>query len=500
MNASVASLVYACGIAGLFYLDRDKSIRTSKALWLPVVYIWVVGSRPVSDWLGMTPPAGTNVQMDGSPVDRLFFAALLIAAICVLVHRGRQTLSFLNANGPILIYFFFCLVSILWSDFPGVAFKRWTKAVGDVLMILIVVTDDQPVAALRRLFSRTGFLLIPVSLLLIKYYPSLGRGYDSWSGQQLFVGATLNKNSLGVITFVLLLGAVWRVFALLRSYEVHRHRRRHLIAQGTLLVLGVYLLMITNSATSSVCFIIGTGLLLTTNLRYVRRHVATVHVLVLALVLTAGSFMLLGGTASGANALGRDATLTGRTNIWEAVIPMAPNPLVGAGFESFWLSQSVYDRLARLFPGLPLNEAHNGYIEVYLELGWIGLGLIGVISIDGYRRAVKAFRREPALGGLLIAYILCAMIYSITEAGFRMMDPIWIFFLLGVIEASNIAAGVSVNASQPFDSPANRAPELPDRNAIAIGSGRRTMVGKSGDDKQLHFTGTYRRSNKAGQN
>ena len=500
MNPSLASLVYACGIAGLFYLDRDNSVRTSKALWLPVVYLWVVGSRPVSDWLGIAPAVGTNVQLDGSPVDRALFAALLIAAICVLFHRGRRTLSFLNANGPILIYFLFCLVSILWSDFPVVAFKRWTKAIGDVLMILIVVTDEQPVVALRRLFSRTGFLLIPVSLLLIKYYPSLGRGYDNWSGQQMFVGATLNKNSLGVITFVLLLGVVWRVLALLRSDEMHQHRRRHLLAQGTLLVLGVYLLMITNSATSSVCFIIGTGLLLMTNLRFVRRHVATVHVLVLALVLTASSFMLFGGTASGANALGRDATLTGRTNIWAAVIPMAPNPLVGAGFESFWLSPRVYERLARLFPGLPLNEAHNGYIEVYLELGWVGLGLIGLISIDGYRRSVKAFRREPALGGLLIAYILCTMIYSVTEAGFRMMDPIWIFFLLGVIEASNIAAGVSVGASQPLNASINRAPDLPPRNAVAIGSTRRTMVGKSGRDKQLNFTGTYRRGNQAGQN
>src|SRR6516162_6494930 len=141
MNPTLASLVYACGIVGLFYLDRDKSIRTSKALWLPVLYLWSLGSRPVSVWLG-TAPSG-DVQLDGSPVDRLFFASLLIAAICVLVHRGRRTLNFLNANWPILIYFLFCFVSILRSDVPGVAFKRWTKAIGDVLMILIVVTDEQ---------------------------------------------------------------------------------------------------------------------------------------------------------------------------------------------------------------------------------------------------------------------------------------------------------------------------------------------------------------------
>ena len=344
------------------------------------------------------------------------------------------------------------------------------------MMILIIVTDEQPVAALRRLFSRTGFILIPGSVLFIKYYPALGRGYDSWTGAQIYTGLTTNKNMLGVITFVLLLGAVWRVLGLLRADEVHWNRRRHLIAQGALLALGVYLLEITNSATSMACFVIGTGLLLMTNLRYVRRHVATVHVVVLALILAASALMLIGGTAGGASALGRDATLTGRTNIWAAVIPMATNPLIGTGFESFWLSPLVHDRLAVLFPGLPLNEAHNGYIEAYLELGWVGLGLIAVILVDGYRRSVKAFRREPALGGLLIAYILCAMIYNITEAGFRMMDPIWIFFLFAIIEASNIATGVSVDASQPLGTFPDQGRKLPIRNAVAMRRGKLSRI------------------------
>ena len=211
MNPSIASLVYVCGIAGLFYLDRDSSIRTSKALWLPVVYLGIVGSRPISAWLGMAPAYGTDVQMDGSPVDRVFFAALLIAAIFVLAGRGRRIFAFINANWLILAYFLFCLVSVFWSDFPGVALKRWIKSIEDLVMILVVITDEQPVAALRRLFSRTAFVLIPLSLLLIKYYPYLGRGYDAWSGSPTNLGVTSNKNVLGVITFVLLLGAVWRV-------------------------------------------------------------------------------------------------------------------------------------------------------------------------------------------------------------------------------------------------------------------------------------------------
>ncbi len=448
MNPSVASLIYACGIAGLFYLDRDKSARTSKALWLPVVYLWIVGSRPVSAWLGVMPAGETEVQLEGSPVDRAVYLALLIAATCVLVYRGRSTTRFLKANWPVLAYFLFGLASVLWSDFPAVSFKRWTKAIGDLAMILIVVSDPQPLAALRRLFSRAGFVLIPLSMLCIKYYPAISSGYDDWTGQRILTGLTLNKNMLGVITFVLLVGATWRVVALLRSDEMPTHRGRHLLAQGVLLMMGVYVLKTADSNTSTLSFVLGAAVLLTTSLRFVRRHAAAVHVLVLALLLTAGTVMLLGGAGGVLHAIGRNTTLTGRTDIWAAIIPLASNPLVGAGFESFWLSPHVHERLVQLFGSLPLNEAHNGYIEVYLELGWIGVGLIGVMLIDGYRRAVKAFRREPTLGCLFIAYILAGMVYSLTEAGFRMTDPIWIFLLLSVIEASGSLAGIiNVGAS-----------------------------------------------------
>ena len=479
MNPSIASLVYACGIAGLFYLDRDKSVRTSKALWLPVVYLWIIGSRPISAWLGISPAYGTNVQLEGSPIDATFFAVLMVAAISVLAYRGRRIAAFITTKfpAPIFIYFLYCLVSVCWSDYPGPALKKWIKAIGDLMMILIVLTDEQPVAALRRLFSRAGFILLPASVLFIKYYPNLGRSYEEWSGMQMANGVTPDKNVLGVVTFVLSLGAVWRVIGLFQSDKNLPDRRRHLLAQGALLAIGIWLLMIANSVTSSVSFALGAGLLLATSLRFLRRNPAALHVLVLLLALSAGLLMLLGGGASAARALGRSATLTGRTDIWGAVIPMVPNRLVGAGFESFWLNPSVHDRLAALFPGLPLNEAHNGYIDAYLNLGFLGLGLIALILVDGYRRSVKAFRREPALGGLLLAFTLAATIYNFTEAGFRMMNPNWIFFLLAVIEASYIA-GATVGASPPSDAPSYRDPVLAARRHLDMKPSRRTMAGR----------------------
>jgi len=435
MNATIANLVYIFGVAGLFYLNRDKSARTSKAVWLPVLYLWVLGSRPVSYWLGGSTEANANnIQLD-SPLDEAFFGILFIAALGVLVYRGPRVLNLLKANGPILIYFVFCLLSVLWSDSPGVAFKRAIKAVLDPAMILIVLTDRQPLAALSRLFSRTAFILVPFSLLYCKYYPALGRTYDPWTGRQLFTGLTTDKNMLGVITYVLLLGALWRFLTLLRSEEVPSHRVRSLFAQGTLLALGIYLLITADSVTSKVSFTVGTLLMLAMSSRFIRRHTVAIHTLVLLLIVTVSAPLFLGGGGGAVQALGRDATFSGRRDIWAGVIRLAPNPLIGAGFESFW-SPIVRQKLSESVVGQDLNEAHNGYIEVYLELGWVGLTLMAFMLIHGYRRSMATFRRDPSWGGMLIAFIVSAMVYNLTEAGFRMMDPIWIFLLLAIFGSS----------------------------------------------------------------
>ena len=80
------------------------------------------------------------------------------------------------------------------------------------------------------------------------------------------------------------------------------------------------------------------------------------------------------------------------------------------------------------------TEAHNGYIEVYLNLGWLGLCLIALILGLGYGRAVEVFRRDSALGALLVAYVVTAAAFNISEAGFRMISLGWFCLLLAVVD------------------------------------------------------------------
>ncbi len=318
-------------------------------------------------------------------------------------------------------------------------------------MVLVVVTEADPIAALRRFFSRVGFILLPASVLFIRY-SDLGRGYDP-DGGFMNTGVATNKNTLGVVTFVISLGTLWTVRALLRA-RGEPNRGRRLLAQGTLLAFGVALLTMAHSATSVACFALGTVLILTTGLPSIKRRPNAVHALVLTILLAGGITMLFGGEGSVLHAMGRQTNLTGRTDIWKAVIPAVPNRLIGAGFESFWISPSrekVWRSLSGWYGVQGLNTAHNGYIEIYLNLGWVGVCLISLVLISGYQRAVAAFRRDPAIGGLMLAYVATSAIYSVTEAGFRTLAPIWIILLLALVAAGGTAAGLV----------RSRAPQLP---------------------------------------
>jgi hypothetical protein len=375
--------------------------------------------------------------MDGSPIDAVVFQLLLIGGLVVLARRGNRSLSVMKANWPIVWYFTYCLMSVVWSDYPDIAVKRWIKATGDVVMALVVVTDEQPIAAFRRLFSRVGFVLLPLSVLLIKYYPYLGRGYNKWTGDQFLNGVTTDKNLLGVSTYVLALGALWQVLRLWKESSLP-NRRRQLLAQCALLGFGLWILFTVNSATSVSCFMLGAFLMLVTGLRRIRGKPVAVHATVLTLVLLGSLIKITGADAAVFHELGRNTDLTGRASeIWPLLIPMAPNALLGAGFESFWLGprmQKVWDAI----PNLYVSEAHNGYLELYLNVGVIGVSLIILVLAHGYRRSVAAFRVDPGLGGLMLAYVLTVPIYSYTEAGFRMLFFTWSFLLLAIIGAGRI--------------------------------------------------------------
>lgn len=434
MSSLIPTAMCAGFILFLFFLQWEPKVRTSKALWIPTLWVLIAASRPLSEWLHRGPLIPTASQYaEGSPLDRFVLGVLMAAGLVVLLCRSRRVIKTLGANWPIVLFFAYCAVSVLWSGFPGVALKRWVRASGDLMMVLIVLTDRESLIALKRLLTRVGFILIPLSILFIEFYPGLGRMYSIEDGRIAITGVTTNKNTLGVLCLIIGLASVWRIINLFRERS---HPGRLLIAHGAILGMAIWLLFLSNSSTSKACFLLGLAMMIFLNFggrkRAIRAHFVVGAIACMALFIVT----MPDAYASIVHALGRSTNLTGRTDLWKAILGVNINPWVGTGFMSFWLGGRL-QLLWGLFSFYP-QEAHNGYLEIYINLGWIGLAFLGLLLATGYRNAVAAFRRDPAAGAFRLAFFVVALTYNFTEAAFRMGDPIWIFLLLTIAAIPSI--------------------------------------------------------------
>ncbi len=448
MTQLLGTLVCIAAIAWLFVLDRDAGVRPSKALWIPTIWLLINASRGVSTWMHPNPGVTLAQQYtEGSPLDATIYGILIAAGLLVLNLRSRQVRNFLRQNGPLLVFFAYCALSVVWSDDPFIAFKRWSKSVGDLVMVMVIVTDPYPLAAIKRVFARVAFVLLPVSVLFIVCYPGLGSAYSPEDGAMMYFGVTTFKNLLGMISMVFGLSSLW---SFVNAYldRAMRDRRQHLMAHGAMVATAIWLIVRANSMTSLSCLALAGAVMVLISQPWVARRRAGIHVIFWTAIALPLFALFIDTVGTLVHSLGRNATLTGRTSIWRAVLSMHTNPWVGTGFESFWLGnrlQAVWNMSVK-----GIQEAHNGYIELYLNLGWVGLVLLAWLMVAGYRHAVLALRRDPVEGRLRLTFFAAALIYSLTEAGFRMLSPIWLAFLLAV---SGVTADLPLKESSGAPSP-----------------------------------------------
>jgi O-antigen ligase len=209
-----------------------------------------------------------------------------------------------------------------------------------------------------------------------------------------------------------------------------------MVAHGTILGLTLWLLYMANSSTSTACFVLGSAVILI-GARMARRRPAAIHAIVGATAFV-GLFSYVFDDAWTAlvHTLGRETNLTGRTDIWNDVLNLHVNPVIGTGFESFWLGARA-DYFWSKYVFHP-NEAHNGYLEVFLNGGWIGVVLLVPVIVFGYRSVIAAFRRNLPWATLLLSFLVISLVYNITEAAFKVIHPVFIAFLFAAIAVPEV--------------------------------------------------------------
>jgi exopolysaccharide production protein ExoQ len=432
MPPSIALVIYSFGIWILLWLARDSEHVTSKALLIPTAYLLLNGSRPPSIWFqGHTVPSPEQI-MEGSPFDRNIYIGLIVAGIVVLWRRQTAVVRILRANSAICFFLAYCAMSICWSDYPDVAFKRWIRLLGDFTIVLIVLTDRDPSSAIKQLLTRVGFILVPCSILLNKYYPKLSRFYDPYTGRQFVSGVATDKNMLGMSCLVYGLGVLWQFLEAYRAPK-SRERTRHLIAQGVVLSMVLLLFAAADSMSSLSCFTMGGGLIVATSLFKIARKPAMVYLMVAAVVGASFAILFLHIGGGALESMGRNPTLTGRTEIWKGLLMYSGNPLIGTGFDSFWLGERMTHIWASGGLLYGINEAHNGYLETYLNLGCIGVTILAVLIVTGFRNIIATLRRNTDISRLRLGFFTAAIVYSFTEVGFRTSCSVWMAFLLAIV-------------------------------------------------------------------
>ena len=272
MPPLLAAFLTCAFIVFLFARDSREKPNITGALWIPLLWLLIISSRFVSDWLSLFGlHVGAASLEEGSPVDASVYFVLMAAGLYVL-HQRRVSLSKIVRNNQWLtIFLIYCFVSIVWSDFPVVALKRWVKVLGHPIMALIVFTEPDPGEALISLMKKCAYIILPVSILFIKYFPQWGRGFDSWSGAAVNMGITTNKNLLGCICMILGFFCFWYLLQTLHA-EKSRGRRNELILTAGLLVMVWWLLSMAHSSTSLVSLLIGVAVVALLGLRVVNKR------------------------------------------------------------------------------------------------------------------------------------------------------------------------------------------------------------------------------------
>lgn len=423
----------------LLYLDFKQKPNVSYALWIPFIWLLIVASRMVNLWF--MPESSSWAQSDvsqvaeGNPIDRNIFLILTIIGFIILLKRKISWSNFVKNNIWIFLLFTYFAISILWTDYPYVSFKRYIKAIGCLVMAMIVITEVNPLEAFKTMVRRCSYILIPLSIILIKYFPIYGRSYHRWSGKLSITGVTTNKNSLGALCLVC--GIV--IFGDLISYLRKQNgisNTKYFLLQLIVFLMILWLLISCDSATSFMCFIIGISIFIVMGLHSVQHNTKKIghyfFTIVFILMILEFTFNISGIIFG---SLGRDSTLTGRIELWKDALAMKTNPFIGVGFEAFWLGDRMEFFWAK-HTHRP-SEIHNGYLETYLNLGIIGVSILITVIISSYKKIANKLVSNYNYARLFITYYTIILIFNVTESAFQPMHLIGFIFLITAMDTNS---------------------------------------------------------------
>lgn len=373
-------------------------------------------------------PGIESTSIEFRLVHFFFYGAFALA----VVRMGSRVLDDLRHVPLLLVTLALPIVSALWSIAPVETSQRSIAVMGSSLFGIYLACRLPPLDAFR-LIGIAATLSAAVGIILIAFVPSIGLMSEG-EYVNVWAGAHLHKNGLGQMTA---LGAMICLVVLLADGP----RRNPVLVAG--FILNLALLLGSRSLTSQLVFAVGILLLFTVG-RFLRLLVANavltipVGALLLALaVFGLAQFHLVDLL----NAAGKDATMSSRVPLWQLLFSfMESHWWLGHGYEGFWSDNSYAVRVIEGKLHFKPYYAHNGYLEIWLAFGALGLALVAALITSLIARTLRGLYRDGNDPLLLLSfvYLLMFLLQNAAEATILQRNVMsWTLFVMLYIAVTN---------------------------------------------------------------
>lgn len=334
-----------------------------------------------------------------------YFAALVVAPLLLLTRSGVRSLVRCWPAAPFAV---FAAASIAWSAFPMESLRQILNLFAVTVVAATLVSWYGLAGFGRRAQIATGAVMI-ASVLAALLVPRLGvhHGYDLVATVHAgrWRGVFLHKNLLGGISVTAIIYGLRSIRQETLPWKLYFTSAR---------ICAVACCVMAGSASAWV----GAATALIFFLLMKNRLTSNPLVLGAALVVGAVVIRLLPVDAGQiAEALGRDSTFSGRTEIWALGRSMIQSHLLfGSGLAA---DGAVFGQLAKQELFSAAVDLHSGYLDVLFNLGVIGAALmlfaIGAAMVRGYVHAQRRSGAERDQAVVFMTLVVAAAAVALAE-------------------------------------------------------------------------------------
>ncbi len=383
----------------------------------------------------------TPENPEGGTILRLMWLPVYGMTFLALAFRWREFLTVLQKSPLLILLSVLAILSAMWSLDPATSFRRGiaifaTTAFGIYLASCCNWKD------MLRLLGIAWLILGIGSFIAGALTPGFGVMHEIHPGA--WRGLWFEKNQMGghfarsafLFAFLILMDRDWRKVWI-----------------GTFL-LSTALVLLSTSKTSLLGLLLGLAVLGGWMWMRSNRFLTVATLWIIFAVTLAGIVVVTSMPEAVASLIGRDLTLTGRTDIWEVLFRvMEERPWFGFGYATFWAENSPPAMLVRAETEWEVPTAHNGIIEVMLSLGRVGAIIFILDYLVNVGRALFNIHRRPsavfAFGSLTVF-----LLFSISESVMLTQNNItWVTYCAIAARLALDAGKVKIESRVPASVP-----------------------------------------------